>query len=168
MKQSEMAHEFPIDKYPSIRYFIGDVRDHNRLEMVLRGINTIIHAAALKQVITAEYNPMECIMTNVFGAENVVQAAIRARVKKVLALSRDKAANPINLYIASKLASDKIFVAANNLSGGRETRFSVVRYGNMLGSRGSVIPLFERLVKEYVDSFPITDPRMARFWITIQ
>jgi UDP-N-acetylglucosamine 4,6-dehydratase/5-epimerase len=168
LKQSDMAHEFPTDNYPAIRYFIGDIRDQERLEMALRGIDIVIHAAALKQVTTAEYNPMECIKTNVIGAENVVQAAINSGVKKVLALSTDKAANPINLYGASKLASDKIFVAANNLSGDHETQFSVVRYGNVLGSRGSVVPFFKKLIEKNVDSLPITDPRMTRFWITLQ
>lgn len=167
LKQYEMAHAFPDDQYPCIRYFIGDVRDPDRLEMALRDVDIVVHAAALKHVPAAEYNPFECIMTNVHGAENVVKAALRAGVKRVIALSTDKAANPANLYGASKLASDKIFVAANNLSGTR-TRFSVVRYGNVMGSRGSVVPLFRRLVNEGADSLPITDPRMTRFWITIK
>lgn len=168
LKQSEMAYEFPADKFPAIRYFIGDVRDSDRLEMAFREVDYVIHAAALKQVDIAEYNPIECINTNVMGAQNVVQAAIRCGVEKVVALSTDKAANPINLYGASKLASDKIFVAANNLSGSVGTRFSAVRYGNVLGSRGSVVPLYRRLIAEKVDSLPITDPAMTRFWITIQ
>ena len=168
LKQSEMSHQFPDSKYPAIRYFIGDVRDRDRLEMAMRGVDYVIHAAALKQVPAAEYNPMECINTNVLGAENVVQASIRCGVKKVIALSTDKAANPINLYGASKLASDKIFVAANNLSGQDGPKFSVVRYGNVLGSRGSVVPFFNKLIAENADSLPITDPRMTRFWITLE
>lgn len=153
--------------FPAIRYFIGDVRDLPRLDMALREVDYVIHAAALKHVPTAEYNPFECIHTNVMGAENIVQAAIRNGVRKVIALSTDKAANPINLYGASKLASDKIFVAANNLSGANGPRFSVVRYGNVVGSRGSVVPLFRRLIAQGVDSLPITDARMTRFWITL-
>ena len=168
LKQSEMAHDFPPEKYPSMRYFIGDVRDANRLEMAMRDVDYVIHAAALKQVPAAEYNPFECIHTNVLGAENVVQAAIRNNVKKVLALSTDKAASPANLYGASKLASDKIFVAANNLSGINAPDFSVVRYGNVLGSRGSVAPLFLRLISENDDPLPVTDARMTRFTITLQ
>jgi len=167
-KQSDMAAEFPVRDYPSIRFFLGDVRDCERLEMALRDVDYVVHAAALKQIPAAEYNPMECIKTNVMGAENVVQAALRTGVKKVIALSTDKAANPINLYGASKLASDKIFVAANNLSGLNGTKFSVVRYGNVIGSRGSVIPLFERLIAEKAESLPITDERMTRFWITVR
>ena len=162
-----MAVDFPGLTYPAIRYFIGDVRDQDRLEMAMREVDFVIHAAALKQVPAAEYNPMECINTNVIGAENVVQAAIRCGVKRVIALSTDKAANPINLYGASKLASDKIFVAANNLSGADGTRFSVVRYGNVIGSRGSVVPLFKKLAAENAESIPITDERMTRFWITL-
>ena len=168
LKQSEMAHDLPLDRHPALRYFIGDVRDANRLEMAMRGVDVVVHAAALKQVPAAEYNPMECINTNVIGAENVMQAAIRSGVAKVIALSTDKAANPINLYGASKLASDKIFVAANNLSGTLGCRFSVVRYGNVIGSRGSVVPLFRRLIGEGADSLPITDERMTRFWITLE
>src|ERR1043165_8474169 len=137
-----MAQELPQAKYPAIRYFIGDVRDAGRLEMAMRGVDLVIHAAALKQVPTAEYNPFECIATNVHGAENVVNASIRAGVKRVVALSTDKAANPINLYGASKLASDKIFIAANHLAGADGCRFGVVRYGNVIGSRGRVISLF--------------------------
>lgn len=167
LKQSEMAALFPPERYPAMRYFIGDVRDRDRLEMAMRGVDVVIHAAALKQVPAAEYNPTECINTNVLGAGNVVQAAIRSNVQQVVALSTDKAANPINLYGASKLASDKIFVAANNLSGDHGPRFSVVRYGNVLGSRGSVVPLFRRLAAERADSLPITDERMTRFWITL-
>jgi len=167
VKQYDMAHEISASEHPAIRYFIGDVRDGDRLEMAMRDIDYVVHAAALKQVPTAEYNPFECIRTNVNGAENVVRAALRCGVKKVLALSTDKAANPANLYGASKLASDKIFVAANNLSGMQDTRFSVVRYGNVLGSRGSVVPFFRRLVEEGATEIPITDPRMTRFWITL-
>lgn len=167
LKQYEMAQTFPDTVYPCMRYFIGDVRDADRLEMAMRDVDIVIHAAALKHVPAAEYNPFECIRTNVHGAENVVKAAIRSGVSKVVALSTDKAANPANLYGASKLASDKIFVAANNLSSGHP-HFSVVRYGNVMGSRGSVVPFFRRLIKEGVDSLPITDPRMTRFWITIE
>jgi UDP-N-acetylglucosamine 4,6-dehydratase/5-epimerase len=167
LKQSEMAQDFPVEKYPFIRYFIGDVRDKDRLEMALRDVDYVIHAAAMKQVPTAEYNPFECIRTNVFGAENVVSAALNRGVKRVIALSTDKAANPVNLYGASKLASDKIFVAANNLAGAEGTRFSVVRYGNVFGSRGSVVPFFKKLAAEGAESLPITDPRMTRFWITL-
>ena len=168
LKQSEMAAEFPVEKHRSMRFFIGDVRDRDRLEMAMRGVDYVIHAAALKQIPVAEYNPIECINTNVIGAENVVQAAIRSGVSKIVALSTDKAVNPINLYGASKLASDKIFVAANNLSGINGPRFSVVRYGNVVGSRGSIIPLFRKLVAENADSIPITDERMTRFWITLR
>ncbi len=167
LKQFEMSQEFPAAKYPFIRFFIGDVRDRDRLDMALRDVDYVVHAAALKQVPTAEYNPFECIRTNVFGAENLVYAALRRNVKKVIALSTDKAANPVNLYGASKLASDKIFVAANNLAGADGTRFSVVRYGNVMGSRGSVVPFFKKLAEDGADSLPITDERMTRFWITL-
>jgi len=143
------------------------VRDRDRLELALNGVDFVVHAAAMKQVTTAEYNPFECIRTNVFGAENVVSACLRTGVKRVVALSTDKAANPINLYGASKLASDKIFVAANNLAGADGARFSVVRYGNVFGSRGSVVPFFKKLIAEGADSLPITDERMTRFWITL-
>ena len=168
LKQYEMAQLFPAERYPFMRYFIGDVRDVARLQMALRGVDYVIHAAALKQVPTAEYNPFECIKTNVLGAENVVNAAIAAGVKRVVALSTDKAANPINLYGASKLAADKIFCAAEAMAGDAGTRFSVVRYGNVLGSRGSVAPLFQRLAAEGASELPITDPRMTRFWITLE
>lgn len=151
-----------------LRFFIGDVRDADRLELATRETDFIVHAAALKQVPAAEYNPFECIKTNVSGAENVVRAALRNNVSRVIALSTDKAANPINLYGASKLASDKIFIAANNLTGKSDTRFSVVRYGNVVGSRGSVIPFFRKLVADGTDHLPITDERMTRFWITLQ
>jgi|TARA_B100001971_G_scaffold146991_1_gene136008 UDP-N-acetylglucosamine 4,6-dehydratase len=166
-KQHDMAQDFTEEERKILRFFIGDVRDCNRLEMAMREIDIVIHAAALKQVPAAEYNPFECIKTNVHGAENVVQAAIRTGVKQVMALSTDKAASPVNLYGASKLASDKIFVAANNLSGSVGTRFSVVRYGNVLGSRGSVVPFYQKLIAEDAASLPITDPRMTRFWITM-
>jgi len=167
LKQYEMAQQFPIETYPFMRYFIGDVRNVARLEMAMRGVDYVVHAAALKQVPIAEYNPFECIATNVIGAENVVQAAIARGVKRVIALSTDKAANPVNLYGASKLASDKIFVAANNLAGADGCRFAVVRYGNVAGSRGSVMPLFQKLIRENAEALPITDPRMTRFWITL-
>ena len=167
LKQSEMQEAWPQDRYPFLRFFIGDVRDRDRLELAMRDIDYVVHAAALKQVPTAEYNPFECIRTNIFGAENVVYAALRRNVRKVIALSTDKAANPVNLYGASKLASDKIFVAANNLAGADGTRFAVVRYGNVVGSRGSVIPFFEKLAKTGAGELPITDPRMTRFWITL-
>jgi UDP-N-acetylglucosamine 4,6-dehydratase len=170
-KQDAMARELHT-LFPRLasrlRFFIGDVRDTARLELAMREVDVVVHAAALKIVPTAEYNPFECILTNVHGAENVVNAALRSGVKKVVALSTDKAANPINLYGASKLASDKIMVAANNLSGQRGAHFSVVRYGNVLGSRGSVVPLFEELKRRGVKKIPITDPRMTRFWITLE
>lgn len=150
-----------------VRYFIGDVRDRARINSAMQGVDIVIHAAALKQVPAAEYNPMECIKTNVHGAENVIYASIANCVEKVIALSTDKAANPINLYGASKLASDKLFVAANNMVGGKKTRFSVVRYGNVVGSRGSVIPFFKKLIKEKADHIPITHDKMSRFFITL-
>ncbi len=168
LKQSEMMEALSTRDAPPVRFFIGDVRDVERLEMAMRDVDFVIHAAALKQVPAAEYNPFECIRTNVHGAENVVRAALRTGVEKVIALSTDKAANPINLYGASKLASDKIFVAANNLSGTQNTRFSVVRYGNVIGSRGSVVDLYRKLINEGASSLPITDPRMTRFWVTLQ
>jgi len=168
MKQYQMQEDPAFNGHPALRYFIGDVRDSSRLDMAMREIDYVIHTAALKQVPTAEYNPFECINTNVIGAENVVQAAIRSGVRKVIALSTDKAANPVNLYGASKLAAEKIFIAANNLSSQTGPRFGVVRYGNVVGSRGSVIPLFCKLVSENANSLPITDPRMTRFWITLQ
>lgn len=168
MKQYEMQQVFPETDFPCMRYFIGDVRNESRLEMAMRDVDYVIHAAALKHVPAAEYNPFECVQTNIHGAENVVNAAIRNNVGHVVALSTDKAANPVNLYGATKLASDKIFVAGNNLSGRSRTRFSVVRYGNVLGSRGSVIPFFNKLITENADHLPITDSRMTRFWITLQ
>lgn len=166
MKQYEMAQEFDAPQHPCMRYFIGDVRDLDRLEMAFRDVDIVVHAAALKHVPAAEYNPFECIHTNVIGAENVVKASIRCGVKQVIALSTDKAASPLNLYGASKLASDKIFVAANHLSAGSPA-FSVVRYGNVLGSRGSVVPFFKNLIAENAEFLPITDERMTRFWITL-
>lgn len=167
-KQYEMQQRLGANGEGQLRFFIGDVRDRERLELAMREVDYCVHAAALKHVPTAEYNPIECIHTNVYGAENVVRAALRAGVRKVVALSTDKAANPINLYGASKLASDKVFIAANNLAGSMGTRFSVVRYGNVVGSRGSVIPLFRRLIAEGATTLPITDTRMTRFWITLQ
>ncbi|MFI4975141.1 MAG: UDP-N-acetylglucosamine 4,6-dehydratase (inverting) [Caulobacterales bacterium] len=171
LKQSEMqldlAERFPRETLACMRFFLGDVRDRARLTLALRGADIVIHAAALKQVPAAEYNPSECIATNVMGAENVVWASLTNRVRQVVALSTDKACNPINLYGATKLASDKTFVAANNLSGDIGTRFSVVRYGNVVGSRGSVAPLFQRLLKNGAMRLPVTDPRMTRFWITL-
>ncbi len=167
-KQFEMAKELPPERHPCLRYFIGDVRDAERLRRAMDGIEYVVHAAAMKHVPIAEYNPFECIRTNIGGAENVINAAIDKGVKRVIALSTDKAANPINLYGATKLASDKCFVAANHLAGGSGTRFSVVRYGNVMGSRGSVIEHFERLVNEGATELPITDAKMTRFWITLK
>ena len=168
LKQFEMAQEFPDTRYPCMRFFIGDVRDESRLQQAFSGVDYVIHAAAIKQVPAAEYNPMECIKTNVYGAENVIRAAIANNVDKVIALSTDKAANPINLYGASKLASDKLFVAANNMVGPGRTSFAVVRYGNVVGSRGSVVPFFKKLIDQRVESLPITHVEMTRFWITLQ
>ncbi len=169
LKQYEMEKSFSGHaKFESLRFFIGDVRDRNRLDMALRGVDYVIHAAALKHVPIAEYNPFECIKTNIFGAQNLAEAAIWCGVKKIIALSTDKAASPINLYGASKLASDKIFVAANSLGGSQDFSCSVVRYGNVLGSRGSVVPFFQRLVAEGSDHLPVTDMRMTRFWITLR
>jgi UDP-N-acetylglucosamine 4,6-dehydratase len=164
LKQFEMARQYDA---PCMRYFIGDVRDRERLVQAMRGVDIVVHAAALKQVPAAEYNPMECIKTNIHGAENVIQAAIENQVARVIALSTDKAANPINLYGATKLASDKLFVAANNMVGSNPTRFSVVRYGNVIGSRGSVVPYFKDLLAQGASSIPLTDARMTRFWITL-
>ncbi len=168
LKQYEMAQRFPESTYPCMRYFLGDVRDRDRLVQAMSGIDFVIHAAALKQVPAAEYNPMECIKTNIHGAENVIHAALANNVEKVIALSTDKAANPINLYGASKLASDKLFVAANNIVGTQRTRFSVVRYGNVAGSRGSVVPFFRDLINTGATTLPITDERMTRFWIRLE
>lgn len=164
LKQYEMAQTFSAS---CMRYFIGDVRDLPRLQKAMKDVDFVIHAAALKHVPIAEYNPMECIKTNIMGAQNVIDACIDNSVKKVIALSTDKAASPINLYGASKLASDKLFVAANNIIGKASTSFSVVRYGNVLGSRGSVVPYFQKLIQEGVTSLPITDKEMTRFWITL-
>ncbi|PIE54739.1 MAG: UDP-N-acetylglucosamine 4,6-dehydratase (inverting) [Dethiosulfovibrio peptidovorans] len=163
-KQYEMQQSFD---HPAMRYFIGDVRDGERLSMAMKGVDFVVHAAALKQVPAAEYNPMECIKTNVDGAYNVIRAAIAADVERVIALSTDKAANPVNLYGATKLCSDKLFIAANNLVGEGRTRFAVVRYGNVVGSRGSVIPFFRQLLEQGASELPITDPRMTRFVITL-
>ena len=165
-KHYQMAMEFPEIKYPAIRFFVGDVRDRNRLKSAFEGIEIVIHAAAMKHVHIAEYNPMECVKTNILGAENVIDAAIEAGVKNVVALSTDKAAAPINLYGATKLASDKLFVAANNIKGSRDLKFSVVRYGNVMGSNGSVMPFFLEKRKEGV--LPITDDRMTRFNISLE
>lgn len=164
LKQYEMQQVFNA---PCMRYFLGDVRDAERLRQAMRGIDYVVHAAALKQVPAAEYNPTECIRTNVNGAENIIAAAIDNGVKKVVALSTDKAASPINLYGATKLLSDKLFVAANNIAGEQQTRFAVVRYGNVAGSRGSVVPFFSKLIAEGAQTLPITDERMTRFWITL-
>lgn len=165
LKQYEMQQKYNAD---CMRYFIGDVRDEQRLIRAMRGVDFVIHAAALKQVPAAEYNPMECIKTNINGAENVINAAIENSVEKVIALSTDKAANPVNLYGATKLASDKLFIAANNISGGSKPRFSVVRYGNVVGSRGSVVPFFEKLRDSGADHLPVTHLEMTRFWISLQ
>src|SRR5882762_9568526 len=165
LKQFEMQQDFPQD---CMRYFLGDVRDSERLVQAMNGVDYVIHAAALKQVPAAEYNPMECIKTNIHGAQNVIQAALANNVTKVMALSTDKAANPINLYGATKLVSDKLFVAANNVAGRHKTRFSVVRYGNVVGSRGSVVPFFRRQIASGCAFLPITDPNMTRFWIILQ
>jgi len=165
LKQYEMQQEAST---PEMRYFIGDVRDGQRLKEAMRGIDYVVHTAALKQVPAAEYNPMECIKTNVHGAENVISACLENDVEKVIALSTDKAANPVNLYGASKLASDKLFVAANNIAGRHRTRFGVVRYGNVVGSRGSVVPLYRKLLRSGATELPVTDVRMTRFWITLQ
>jgi UDP-N-acetylglucosamine 4,6-dehydratase/5-epimerase len=171
LKQFEMRmaleEQFAPEQLEPIRFFIGDVRDRERLTLAVRGVDVVVHAAALKQVPAAEYNPSECIATNITGAENVVWASLTNRVEKVVALSTDKACNPVNLYGATKLASDKTFVAANNLSGDLGTKFCVVRYGNVVGSRGSIVPLFKRLAERGETVFPITDERMTRFWITL-
>lgn len=165
LKQYEMQQVFDA---PCMRYFLGDVRDTERLKQAMRGVDFVVHAAALKHVPAAEYNPTECIRTNVGGAENIINAAIENGVERVIALSTDKAANPINLYGATKLLSDKLFVAANNITGTHKTRFSVVRYGNVVGSRGSVLPFFRKLITAGAVDLPITDARMTRFWITLQ
>jgi len=163
-KQHQMSQSF---NHPCMRYFIGDVRDSDRIEYALRDVDYVIHAAALKHVPIAEYNPMECIKTNIYGAENVINASLKNNVRNVIALSTDKAVNPINLYGATKLASDKLFVAANNFSGGYRTKFSVVRYGNVVGSRGSVFNIFRDNIAQNSGFFKITDPEMTRFWIKL-
>ena len=168
LKQYNMKQKYPQKDYPMLRYLIGDVRDAERLKMACEGVDVIIHAAAIKQVDTAEYNPRECIKTNVNGAVNVIDAALACGVKDVVALSTDKACAPINLYGATKLTSDKLFIAANNIKGSRDIRFSVVRYGNVMGSRGSVIPLFIKLRDEGAKELPITDMRMTRFNISLR
>jgi UDP-N-acetylglucosamine 4,6-dehydratase len=168
LKQYDMQQRFSPEEHRCLRYFIGDVRDVERLKLALRGIEIVVHAAALKQVTAAEYNPTECIHTNIIGAENLAMACIGTGVERLIALSTDKAANPINLYGASKLASDKIFVAANQLSGSKGTMFACVRYGNVVGSRGSVVPFFKKLAAEKAPALPITDPDMTRFWISLQ
>ena len=166
LKQFEMSNQ--LSKYDNLmRYFIGDVRDKDRLELATKGVDMIVHAAALKQVVASEYNPMETIKTNIYGAENVISAALNNNVDKIIALSTDKAVNPINLYGTTKLASDKLFIAANNIVGKNKCKFSIVRYGNVVNSRGSVIPLFKKYVDENHSYLPITDPSMTRFWITL-
>lgn len=167
LKQFDLQSDFPRSKYPQLRFFIGDIRDLDRLKLATRGVDVIIHAAALKQVIAMEYNPFECVQTNIHGAENVVRAAMENNVETVLALSTDKAAEPVNLYGASKLVSDKIFVAANNVTIKNRPRFSVVRYGNVASSRGSVIPYFKKLLSHGEEKLPITHPDMTRFIITL-
>ena len=169
MKQYEMKKKFDVLKIgKKVRFFIGDVRDFDRVKLALNEVDIVIHAAALKIVDTAEYNPIEFVKTNIYGAENIIKASLETRVKKVIALSTDKAVNPINLYGATKLAADKLFVAANNLSGKFQTIFSVVRYGNVVGSRGSIIPFFKELDKTRSKFFPITDANMTRFWISLE
>lgn len=165
-KQFQMAQDYPADKFPAIRFFIGDVRDSERLERAFNGVDYVIHAAAMKHVHIAEYNPDECVKTNIGGAENVIKAAFKTGVKRVVALSTDKACAPINLYGATKLASDKLFIAANNIKGSQDIKFSVVRYGNVMGSNGSVIPFF--IKKKASGSLPITSPEMTRFNISLQ
>ncbi|MBZ7951395.1 UDP-N-acetylglucosamine 4,6-dehydratase (inverting) [Campylobacter sp. LH-2024] len=165
LKQFEMAISF---NHPCMRYFIGDVRDKERLNYAMNDVDYVIHAAAMKHVPVAEYNPMECIKTNINGAQNVIDACLENNVEKCIALSTDKACNPVNLYGATKLASDKLFVAANNIAGNKNTKFSVARYGNVVGSRGSVVPFFKKLIKEGVKELPITDERMTRFWISLE
>jgi UDP-N-acetylglucosamine 4,6-dehydratase len=166
LKQYEMRKQFPEERFPAMRYFIGDVRDRERLDRAFDGVDVVIHAAALKQVPTAEYNPLEAIKTNILGAANIIDMAIDRHVSRVVALSTDKAVNPINLYGATKLAAEKLFVAGNSYVGAGPTRFAVVRYGNVMGSRGSVVPLFMELKK--TGRLPVTDPRMTRFWITLE
>tara|TARA_B100000242_G_scaffold290541_1_gene262117 strand:- start:964 stop:1959 length:996 start_codon:yes stop_codon:yes gene_type:complete len=167
-KQHEMKKKFPEEKYKFIRYFIGDVRDYNRLEYALKGVDYAVHAAALKQVDVAEYNPMEVIKTNILGSQNFMEACVKNEVTKVIALSTDKAANPISLYGATKLCSDKLFIAGNNIAGKIKTRFAVVRYGNILKSRGSVVTIFSELIKNKSKFLPVTDKRMTRYWLSIE
>ncbi|CAA0219369.1 Polysaccharide biosynthesis protein. Probable UDP-sugar epimerase [Tenacibaculum maritimum] len=167
-KHFQMAQEFPEKEYPQLRYFIGDVRDKTRLIRAFKGIDVVIHAAAMKHVHLAEYNPMECVKTNINGAENVIDAALECEVKSVVALSTDKAAAPINLYGATKLASDKLFIAANNIKGNKDIKFSVVRYGNVMGSNGSVMPFFLKKKKNKESFLPLTDPKMTRFNISLK
>ena len=167
LKQWELQQSYPEDKYPNLRFFIGDIRDQNRLKRALENVNTVVHAAALKQVPAAEYNPMEFVKTNVLGAENLIQACLDSEVKNVVALSTDKAAGPVNLYGATKLCADKLFVAANNIKGNRDIRFSTVRYGNVMGSRGSVIPFFLQKIKDHERILPITSNSMTRFNISL-
>ena len=166
LKQFEMAQRFPEDRYPNVRFFIGDIRDRDRIRRALEGVDTVVHAAAMKQVPTAEYNPFECIKTNVLGAQNLIEAVLDSQVTRVVALSTDKASAPINLYGATKLCSDKLFVAANNMRGHRNLSLSVVRYGNVMGTRGSVIPFF--LERRKLGVLPITDPQMTRFNISLE
>ena len=167
-KQYQMQKEFPREKYPQLRFFLGDIRDRDRLYRAFEGVDYVIHAAALKHVPILEYNPSEAVKTNILGAQNIIEAAIDKGVKKVIALSTDKAVNPINLYGATKLAMEKLLIAANAYTGSKETTFAVVRYGNVVGSRGSVIPFFKELVSKGEKELPITDTRMTRFWITLQ
>ena len=167
-KHFDMAQQLPPERHACLRYFIGDIRDIDRLVMAMKGIDIVVHTAALKQVPIAEYNPFECISTNIHGTENVIRAAMEAGVERVIGLSTDKAVAPVNLYGATKLAAEKLLVAANNLSGDDGPRFSVARYGNVIGSRGSVVPFFRKLIAEGTDYLPITDPRMTRFWITLE
>jgi len=167
-KQFQMRREFPPEKYPQLRFFLGDVRDRDRLYRAFEGVDYVVHAAALKQVPILEYNPIEAVKTNIIGVQNIIESAIDKGVKKVVALSTDKAVNPVNLYGATKLAMEKLLIAANAYAGARETCFSVVRYGNVMGSRGSVIPFFKKLVAEGCRELPVTDRRMTRFWITLE
>ena len=168
LKQFEMSRKINDIEFPCIRYFLGDVRDKIRLKIAMKDVDIVIHAAAMKQVGASEYNPTECIKTNIYGAENIIYASIESGVKKVIALSTDKAVNPINLYGASKLASEKLFIAANNISGKKSTRFSIVRYGNVISSRGSVVEVFENLLSSNAKYLPITDKRMTRFLISLE
>ena len=167
LKQYEMSLKFPSKKYNFIRFFLGDVRDPDGLDKAFAEVDYVVHAAALKNVPILEYNPLECIKTNIIGSQNIIDAALKNKVKKVIALSTDKAANPINLYGATKLAADKLFTAAKSIAGKQNTLFSVVRYGNVLGSRGSIVPFFKMLIEKKEKSLPITDKRMTRFWITL-